>query len=297
LSVEEGRRVAGHLEICAACRQEEARYRRSLALLRAAPRVPCPDDLHSAFTARLRRCNTRAYRVQRSLRWAMGAACLLLITGASASFLNVQFQFWKIANLAEKPLPKVTPSPVAPPVISHPASPVRKEGQVPPVVPLEGDPPASTSGNIAANRIAPAPVVEPTNRAQPPRRVALPRRRPAAQRPSAFSSFLDVKALDGKSALDRIREAQDADLRRAPLTPSSSSESEREEGERLQRLKALHTRNKPVIIVPSLDEQVRVGDTVTQMRGEAGWDARGQLSMIRIKTNTTRLPAEAGESK
>src|SRR5947209_17901793 len=81
----DARRVAGHLEICAACRREEAGYRLALGAIASAPKRESPADLFYGFQAKLEAGSRPSRNRMRRLRLASGAAAMVLVVAVSTA--------------------------------------------------------------------------------------------------------------------------------------------------------------------------------------------------------------------
>lgn len=98
-------RVEGHLAICRACREEEARFRSSLSALRAPARPAMPRDLYAGFAHKLAVADSRAVVFGRRLRFAGATAVLLLIVGVVGAQLASRSKQQSVVNVAPMPSP------------------------------------------------------------------------------------------------------------------------------------------------------------------------------------------------
>jgi hypothetical protein len=296
LSAAENRRVAGHLEICAACRREETEYRQAMGLLRAPRETARPGDLYAGFAAKLAKHETTSARRQLQLRWAGMAACLLLIAGAGASRLLLNGQGLekvraiipdkKIAaatspdrtNRApgqEKVIVKNIPTPdnidvkdrtddmFAPPFVS--AAPSRSA--------LSGGP--NTNSDYPVRR---QPHATHHNTVKPAQ-IALRSAGNEAIDRSTPHGVPGPGVADG-GMTDRMSEAMPAGTVDEKLDTAALG-------------KIAIPARKPVCIVQDMNERVRVGDTVTNIKADSGWDANGRLALIRIKAETIQIPKDS----
>jgi hypothetical protein len=264
-------RVAGHLRLCDTCRAEEARFMTAFAALNA-PRAPQPHgDLYAAFSSKLAGFEHRGASRWGQLRWAAGAACLLLVVGVGATVV----------------VPRLMPTDTrggiaaheAPVVASTPPKPRKQGGQraaAPLPKPIDNVPvetPVETPGNSEIVTPRPAATV-----------VALtpPRRQPrAAQREP--KDFWDVRDARGQSAKDLIGRVN------APRRPTVGAAPEFQPpyplpgGTTIVRDAQIPGAPRVTVVVPTEEENVAPGGTVTRIRRETGYDEQGQIALIRIK--------------
>lgn len=73
------------------------------------------------------------------------------------------------------------------------------------------------------------------------------------------------------------------------------SQSMRQQVARVERADTRHAQEsvletgEPMIVVPALNDSVQIGDTVTRVRSASGWDANGQLALIRVDAETVPI--------
>jgi hypothetical protein len=255
-------RVRAHLSACAGCRREEAHYRSAFRALNA--RVPArPGDLYPDFAARLAR-QTRPSPIRR-LRFASAAACAVLAVAAGAFVIS--------SHPARAPKPQPETSASATPPAADPTP--RTAPQ--PAAPVVASANAGVADEPAVTR---TPAAAPTG--DTPATSARRARRHAHHIRTASASFLDVQPQIGVTAR-RQMEMRLASMR----TPSASQLPTASPGERpLEGTDPAVSAPRPIRYVPTMDEQIRVGDRVSRVQGEAGIDARGRVTVIRVRAET-----------
>jgi type IV secretory pathway VirB10-like protein len=267
LTPAQSRRVAGHLTICAACRQEEAQYRLALSPLRAPTRRTAPPDLQAGFYVRLSRSEARARRARMQFRWAAAMGALILVVTSGASLWREQVQH---------PGAVRTPTPA---VISQNS----RTGAESPTLPRQ-DAAGKSSASVepmTQNRIA----RNVPDRQDPQRKRAKPStHRADSGKPPLYNSFLDVPDREGNTARElfrqRRRQNPQENDRQATLSAADPREGSRRDTD------VAVWRGKKVRLEPALDVRVGVGSAVTTVQGERGLDADGNLALIRMRVST-----------
>lgn len=255
-------RVQAHLSSCAECRKEASRYRTALHALNA--RTPAqPGDLYPAFAARLARQSRPS--PARRLRWAATCACAALTLAAGAFVLS---------SRAPR---QVGPGPLIHAAVGAPQAPAPSAG-----VQLAQKPAAdATTTNSepppAQDAVSPAASsADPSAQAQPS---------PTARRTKRHvhrahiepASFLDVVPRVGATARQQME-----DRAHTAASPASAGSS----GLPTATPNASHPGARPIRYVPAVDERIRVGDRVSRVKGEAGIDAQGRITVIRVTADT-----------
>ncbi len=251
--------VRAHLEVCASCRAEEAACRRALGAL--ASRVPVqPGDLYPEFAARLARQSRPS--PMRQLRWATAGACALLVVAAGAAVVS------RLApGSGQKPaIVRVTPPTALAPVHSGQEA-VRPAPA--PVVAAQNTPPPPVLNHQASGDGAPAVLHE----------------KPAAERvrvaQAEARSFLDVMPKVGATARQQFARRAAGGYRSGVRGSHGAASPDEQPDVQPMELVA-----RPVRYVKALDEQVRVGGSVSRVKGDAGVDADGRLAVIRVSAET-----------
>jgi hypothetical protein len=268
LTTAENRRVAGHLSLCAACRQEEAQYRLALSPLRAPTRRTAPADLHAGFYARLSRSETRARRSRMQLRWAAAMGALLLVVTSGASVWRAQIQR---KSSVSQPTPVVN--------ISRNNRSV-SENRVTPrgTITMKGSVPTeeTTQNRVVWN--------DPSRQASGSESAKTNQNKINSGRQPAYNSFLDVRDRQGNTARELIKKRRRQNLPEHDRQAILASANPREESRR--NTDAAIWRGRKVRMEPTLDVRVGVGNAVTTVQGERGLDADGNLALIRMRVST-----------
>lgn len=263
LSALEHRLVEGHLQTCGACRREEAQYRQALGLLRAPRALPPPGDLYAGFAAKLARQESRAHRVRLQLRYAGTAACLLLAVGAGASFLR--------HAVTQKAAPGAASGPAQiarGPELPAPERRSPRAGAVPPSVPTA---PQSGKGLDPFDPIPPSERME-EGAPNLPKTVRLPQNEPH------------------ETIVPRIWHQPEPDR---SADDARIAETNRRHGiMAAERMAGRSLAPPPVVIQPEMNERVRRGNREYLIRSASGWDANGELTLIRIHAETTTIDDE-----
>jgi len=245
-------RIKGHLEICGACRLEEAAFRTALGAFAGLECVESPPDLYYGFAAKLDASMAHSRRQMKRFKFASAALCLLLVVGVSASPL-VRLILPRKAEITV-----VTPKPPQQVVV------------VPPRV-------ESATEHSSAPHAAPAvPTEEPLTRpverrletpisSDPPRRVASKSRRYKVARRT--EGFLDVRDSFGNSV----------NVLRANRTGSAGMHAQ-----------AVH----PAGFVSDRDERVQIGEKVTEIHTAYRMDEEGRRTGVDINIGTSATPPQ-----
>jgi hypothetical protein len=297
LSQAEKARVAGHLNICAACRREEAQYRQVFGALKAPREMPPHGDLYAAFSAKVGKLENRGMLRMRQLRWAASLGCLLLVAGVGASVARQHF-------MAPKPTPVVAFNP--PDFKTGPINPdralVKKTGG-------NSDKVVKAPETVEQNTVLPAPDAplnsEQDNTGSPTigsengvQRRPVNKKRHSTRTADANTNsdgFLDVKAQNGFTARELLNSKKDAppvDDTVAGGSPDGSRVNKpvwADNGPGQPRIVSIPGAPKVTVVVPGHEDRVQVGNTVTSVRRETGYDANGQLALIRIKSETSQV--------
>jgi hypothetical protein len=289
LEASERRRVAGHLELCSACRAEEAQYRGALGLL-GAPREPLrPErDLYAGFAAKLERYERKSYVRQRQLRWAGSFACLLLVVTASASWLR-SGQLGKPTVLR----------PNQPIVTTHNGnlSSGGDRGSKPRslewVTVLPEDPSKASieeahgvldeSAGSEQGTTAAAQERKPTPRRE---RRTKPRRRPNVV---IAQDFLDVAGQTGTTARNQLQSA------RQGSGATGADQDGGQTGSGVASVKGVPVAtDEPRPNVPGMtyyereaEQRLRVGGAVTRLSRARGYNREGDLVLVKVNIGTT----------
>jgi len=292
LSASEKARVSGHLNICASCRREEAQYRQVFGVLKAPREMPTHGDLYAAFSAKVEKHENRGMLRMRQLRWAASLGCLLLVVGVGASVAKQHFFTPKPEAVAvnsreNNPAPvKPNPQLVKKTIDNNDKNPeYPKQPEPEPVLPtpdvaVSGDP-SPVDTNISSE-IRPVPPRS-SNRRHHSTRMAIAG--------TGGDSFLDVKAQNGSTARELLNSRKNTQ----PDDNSVSGGSRVNkpiwvEGNAGQpRLAHIPGAPKVTVVVPGREDRVQVGNTVTSVRRETGYDANGQLALIRINAETSQV--------
>ncbi|MCC6729777.1 MAG: zf-HC2 domain-containing protein [Chthonomonadales bacterium] len=295
LTEREQRLVRSHLDRCGACGAEEGAMRGALSLLAArAPRA-APPDLWAGLQARIDLEAPRRPGPTGAPRWALGAACALLVALTAWATISVGRVGPTSAAVgpARQPLVALVVEPVSP------SSRLQAADANAPAQAREAGPSAALPAQAEPrSRSGPAPPAPERAEAEPsPARRA--RRAPRRQRltaapPPAPSSFLDVRDASGRSARDVMRLAEARRIDRAAR--ADARELTRPEAVTVPAPMAEARGRRPVVFVEVPEERVRVGDRVMRVRGESGWDARGQLAVIRVRAEARAVPDGAQAS-
>jgi hypothetical protein len=298
LSSAETARVAGHLQLCGGCRAEEARFRQAMGLLSAPRSLPEHGDLYAGFAAKLDRHENRFRLRPRQLRWAGSLACLLLVVGVSASVVQMGW-----LRGPDKPRIDVGIAPPAP--LPHPDVVKGEKNHLNGIVPKsmdKGDPsevvtpepdvPEITIPKDELTVPSPDPVIAREER--PERRGSR-----GVEGSDGPPSFTAVRDKHGRTASDLFRERRTA-AASAPKRTVRDIVDPVQPNAGVTADPAPYAVNMPSapnvsVIVPSKEERVRVGDRVTRVRRETGYDADGELALIRIKAEPEKTGDKPGD--
>lgn len=322
LSGSEMRRIAGHLALCAACSSEEALYRQSLGALRQAQHEQAPHrDLYAGFEAKLARYENRSGRRQWTLRWAGAAGCLLLVAGASASYLRQSFMpTVRISDGTAKPL-IVQEKTVA--ATGHakavkakpPTTVVRPESNAiasndRPESPLDIHTPPSTG--VEPERDVFTPITNASRRSDRSpenRRNSSQRSDYAVNTPTEAAAFWRVRSEAGHSAEDiiKIRHPQDSpDLIPGPGKAVSTTDVTQDH--------IPHPPDNPdtdpgsnggtptgapavSALIPNKPENVVVNGKVNEVQTAVGYNAKGRRVLIKVDIEPRAKGSKEGKEK
>jgi len=273
LSALQCRLVEGHLQICAACRQEEAQYRKAFVLLRASRLPAPPGDLYAGFVAKLARLETRVSSPRLRLGWATGLAGLLLFIGAGASILHLTMTPEETPRAVSTSPPPIMQPDAEPSKVTQKRSPAEKENGIASLPDLfkPRQDPFDPRGAFLV----------PLERHAPPDQITTP---PQGEiRDSAYPKALP----------ERPHPAPAVDHR---LIDRTNREKGMEVANVLKGRPGIDKRpaRRVVVLVPELNEHVRIGDKEFVVRSESGWDANGELALIRIKAEATPSKEKGG---
>ncbi|MBM3494396.1 MAG: zf-HC2 domain-containing protein [Armatimonadetes bacterium] len=278
LSVAEARLVRAHLERCPVCRADAARMGRALEGLRRLQPVALPTDLRGQLFARIALSERPARPALGRLRWAGAAAALALAvvstavvmrTGRDAGTRAAGPSAVRIETAkSREPIAAMDPVSAMDPISAMDPSRER---------PVSGPPLGVTPQPIGPGSAPAQPLA-----AQPDRRLA------SAGKPlGAPESMLDVADKRGVTA--RILLA-DRDRAKADRVARAYWDGEKADGvePRTTGLRpAGHAYNASMDgPSPGWNDRVRIGDTVTELRGEAEWDDSGRLRTMRVSAET-----------
>jgi hypothetical protein len=294
LSPAEKARVSGHLNICAGCRREEAQYRQVFGVLKAPREMPAHGDLYAAFSTKVAKHENRGMLRMRQLRWAASLGCLLLVVGVGASVAKQHF-------FAPKPVPDVGAinpfeanfAPVKPhqqlvkkTTDNNDKNPVYpKQTEPEPVLPTPDIAPSGDPGPVDTNTSSENKLVQPrpSNRGHHSTRTA--------NAGTGVNGFLDVKAQNGLTARELLNSRKNAqpDDNSVSGGPRVNKPVWVEGNAGQPRLAHIPGAPKVTVVVPGREDRVQVGNTVTSVRRETGYDANGQLALIRINAETSQV--------
>ncbi|MEP6754299.1 MAG: zf-HC2 domain-containing protein [Chthonomonadales bacterium] len=274
----EAARVRGHVEICRGCRAEELQLRSCLGTLRSVAPISAPSALQAKFAAKVAKYERAPARSFGAMRWAASAACLLLVIGVGATVRNSGWfhpQAPPIVTNVQTDNPSVRVADSNP--NTHNST-INNENP--------GSLPTVDKQPLETNRVA---IIEPEN-PEPIVRDDTPRTRVIRHRPtvsnnasvaSSNSEFLSIRAVDGTSAADIIAMKRRTGQERIAAANYDQSAAKAE----MPRPANIPAAPGVKMIVPERDEQLHVGSSVTNVHTETGFDSRGEIALIRIKTD------------
>ena len=253
-------RVAGHLQMCPECRQEERQFHKALAPLAGAPRVMAPADLYRGFAAKLDERERIWHRRAVTFRLAGAAACLLVVIGVGAAPLIQRIMSW-----VEQPvdIPQKNSSVAARPNANAPQIRVT---QKPPVY-REPDARESKIVEPAPSEQAPTPLR--TYRTDRTDKSEIPR------------SFLDVAEQRGVTARQQFTEkAAGPEAVHYGRKPQAYVKAE-------NGLSIVVSRGTDFI--PERDERIQVGDNVTTIKTGYKLDEGGKRRVVKVNIDATTV--------
>lgn len=321
LSPLESRRLEGHLTLCASCRHEEAQCRVVFGALRSPRELAPHGDLYAGFAAKLSRCERRPSTRQLQLRWAAVSALVLVMGGASASYVRTLLS---------------TPKPVSPQFASidprvhavkqiHPPEKnvAVKTDKTEPELKFEWKSvgPTQSSANTQPDPFNPNRLVQ----SDIGRKGMAVAAGPGDDRPSSGHGhanrpklaiderhgFLGVKPIYGPSAEQIIVQkrheetvAQYGDPQ--PTQDASSAQDDRTEPVRpivvpenpdAQGSVATIPIRRPVTMTPSDDSVVMVNGKRTDVKTSVGYDKRGRPVLVKVNIIAKPAKEEVDRSK
>jgi hypothetical protein len=281
--------VASHLELCAACRAEEAQYRGALGML-SAPQEPLrPNDLYAGFAAKLERYERKTLVRQRQLRWAGSFACLLLVVTASASWMAGQ----KSLPVGAPPAPSaISGSGDVPPVdvnsaksVSTPKVVVRPEKPEKRFV----DVPNAQSDPFVIPDDGGAAVAEESRPAPRRHRPLMPRR----SNTLTARNFLEVTPKQGPDAVTQLEAAK-----QGAGTAGDGGTKQPQPVNGTLVTAGDHHPNVPGMTYyeKEADQRLRVGGTVTRVSRARGYNSQGDLVLVKVNIGTTNKTGTDADS-
>lgn len=301
LTAVESTRVQCHLDVCAACRQEEIAFRHALRALREAPK-PDHGDLYAGLNAKLDGLNRRPAFRPKQLRWAGALACLVLAVGVGATVVGRTF-FHKEAEPAPVPVaissnpPGVhdhslvkkerapATSPVAPKVDRDPFAPVTVEVTPDTDSGSTGD--ASSSGYVA----------EDSRPSESGRRHRLRAHRDEFD-PSRYTDIRKVRAKNGETledVMNRLKQDGHYSLgsgNQQYSTPQTGSPAPDPAPSKSLPAASIDDPSLPdvAVVVPEKEKSETVGEKVVTSSRAEGFDKAGRLSLIRLDAEANPKP-------
>jgi hypothetical protein len=246
--------VAEHLSACSACRREATAAQRALSLLVNAPKLPAVD-IQRSLNLRIAEVEAArlAWRGRLRTASAFGGIVLACLSGAML--------------LHSRNVPGSTP-PQAQFVQTLP-SPLPNS-----LTKTGGTPPRVTASATVPDELPiipqPSSAARKATDGKPPRSAA------------AAENFLDIRDTAGNSAR--------AILSRRVTPPSTVASAKPQPGLYSMPLRKPLPSREPVVILPTLHETMPGANGATHITTEAGYDASGQVSLIRIRADDP--PAE-----
>lgn len=257
LTADEAAGIRAHLDRCAVCRIEEARVRRALEPLRQPELKSMPASVAQGLYARLAAMPAPRQRRVGRLRLAGALASVLLLSVCFAVA-------WRPDASGPTNAPEYAGAPRATP--SNAAMPDRDAKPD-----LEPPPRIAEEAALAMVREVRSGPDPDQPRAPMVRRIG--RKRPVNPAPEV--AFLDVADSRGITARELLQR------RSAPAAPDQAEGAER---------RPLFLR--PGRVEETLNERVRIGDQVTELHGEAEWDASGRLMAMRVRAETSEAVSD-----
>jgi hypothetical protein len=277
LSPAERARVEGHMNICAACRKEEAEFRLSLGVLKNAPRHSSPADLYYGFAAKLDAAEKRSRILVSRLRYAGAAVCLLLVVGVSASPLVRLFSHNK--PVAKFGVPQVLPDTSA--TSKDPSQPA----QVTVPTDLNNLPPMFGTQSAPEKQDEVGTQQEGTTPEGPPAKRTAHNGKNGQTKPND-GDFLKIQPKEGLSADEAMALARQLALTRKAAGAADSTYVPYKDREFRQRM-GLQSRAE---FIPDRDERVQVGKVVTRIKTEYQADEEGRRKAVHIEVETFSGP-------
>lgn len=301
LTAVESTRVQCHLDVCAACRQEEIAFRHALRTLREAPK-PVHGNLYAGLNAKLDGLNRRPAFRPKQLRWAGALACLVLAAGVGATVVG-RTLFHKEAEPV--PVPIVTSSnplayqvkslvkkerapsttPVAPKVDRDPFAPVTVEVTPDSDSTSAGDP--SNSGYVAED-----------SGPSESRRRHRSRAHYEEFDPSQYTDIRKVRAKNGETledVMNRLKKDGHYSLggsNQQYSTPQTGSPAPDPAPSKNLPAASIDDPSLPdvAVVVPEKEKSETVGEKVVTSSRAEGFDKTGRLALIRLDAEAAPKP-------
>lgn len=257
-------KASRHVETCERCRRDAEMLAAAMASLRSVDPGPSPERVRTGVFARVAELDRRTSPRPLLIRWGAAAAALALV---AVGFSMVRHAALRPAE--KRPVQVRTAVPRA----ATESGPSFKAQTVPEPAAMEL---AQSPVNVAS-----APQTQaktpPHPRSNRVRREAQPSgTRTAVSMPDSFLDVADSRGITARDLLEARSELARA-LRPLPQVQETGPRAEAQGGWRQQ----------------TLNERVRVGDSVTELLGEAEWDATGRLKGMRIQAATVEEPGTA----
>jgi hypothetical protein len=299
LSAIELRLVQGHLDICSACRNEEASYRLALSALSAAPR-PAHGDLYAGLSARLDNLERPASFRPRQLRWVATAACLLLVVGVGATIAAKTLFVGKPAGTESAP-PAVTFAQGDPNSGQQKPAPL-SNGDKSEVVKID-EPVTLDNSDIGSKNDLPDTKYYP----EEPRPAPEPKQTPRAHKQRvediANTDFTKVKDSRGRTVEDIMAELKKHNRLAMDKTAGSATDTTHSGtdpapatgGPQEGPIKALPVDDPSMpdvaMIVPEKEKKEAVGEKIVKSSRAEGYTKSGRLALIHLTAEAAPKPA------
>lgn len=291
LSGMERARVQGHLDICSACRTEEATYRVALGALSAAPK-PAHGDLYYGLAAKLDALERRPVFRPRQLRWAGALACLVLAVGVGATVVGQRLLSHHRTDTPKVVLPYKEPTPEPLPVKTvgkgneAPQSP-DVQPFVPEVVPhVNEDQPGedTAADNTYKQQFQPAQTPDRSHRR-------------GGRTDGEGKAISEVRDSQGRSLNDILEEFRKnnrviIDKTVSPPVPTETNIRPAEKVDEAQTKQVdLPSMPDVRVMVQEKEKREKDGETIVKSRRETGYNKHGKLALIKLDLHAEPAPA------